>query len=881
MSERINDIIDVDVIEKQINDTIKALSLLHNKFADLVEQAGKFSASLSDIKGLKDATKAGDDYVKIKTQINKARSEEQRIIDQVNRLADRQIALMNDESKAQLTTQERIRENIRLTTAQAKARAYEEGSVKRMQQEVAALRKQYYGLSAEQRANADIGGKMAKELADKTVEFNRLKIAVGDTSSNIGNYQQTIEGALVGSNKFAGALLQMAKNSEATGQSIGQSLTIGAASGKKALTALMAHPFILGFAVIAKNFKRIVDFVKDLIPAQQRLNELHRQHAENLREINAQNLKWEESAIERQRLERIITSQTATQEEILQAINDLNDITLEDIRERIRLSEIELEIEAQKVEVENKRISFRKVWLHLTERGHKVELENMERLASLDKLRANIAQLKAREDREQANASDRLNRNEQEQLRIAREQLAERRRISAEIQRQRKEQQKIAEQADKTLRDLRISLITDDFDREKAQLLAALDDASAAVIGTTEQRQQQIELLEQKHKQNMAKLRQQFIDDQIAKGDYLLQNEISQMQHNFELEIAAIRMRENDRDKIDADIAKKRVAFAQELTAIQIAELEKALQNEEISEEKRYELNKRLTGLIRENELMLANENVRLNDLRIADEERVARELLKIRQDITKQSIDLGRDVIDALIEGQQRALDAELGHIKQARQASNDQFKERENHLKNAVMTDERRAMEEAILAEEKAQRDAELAREEAAIKRRQAEWDKRNALIQTAIATAMAVAKASPVIPLMALAAATGAVQLALIASKQIPAFEKGGIASGWALWGEKRPEVAVSKSGDVQVAYTPTITDFEPGTKIYPSIEKYNQEMARRETSTQAVIDYGEIQKRIELKQQINLDSRGLWGIILSQGARTSYINKEIKL
>ncbi len=69
-----------------------------------------------------------------------------------------------------------------------------------------------------------------------------------------------------------------------------------------------------------------------------------------------------------------------------------------------------------------------------------------------------------------------------------------------------------------------------------------------------------------------------------------------------------------------------------------------------------------------------------------------------------------------------------------------------------------------------------AKYAKQEAEIKRKQAQTDKDVALFQILINTAAAVVKAAPVIPLMIFAAAAGAAQAAVVASKPIPKFNKG---------------------------------------------------------------------------------------------------------
>lgn len=66
--------------------------------------------------------------------------------------------------------------------------------------------------------------------------------------------------------------------------------------------------------------------------------------------------------------------------------------------------------------------------------------------------------------------------------------------------------------------------------------------------------------------------------------------------------------------------------------------------------------------------------------------------------------------------------------------------------------------------------------AREAAKLKTAEAQADKEQAEFNILLSTAQAVAKASPVLPLMALAAAIGAAQFAIVASKPIPKYNKG---------------------------------------------------------------------------------------------------------
>jgi hypothetical protein len=79
------------------------------------------------------------------------------------------------------------------------------------------------------------------------------------------------------------------------------------------------------------------------------------------------------------------------------------------------------------------------------------------------------------------------------------------------------------------------------------------------------------------------------------------------------------------------------------------------------------------------------------------------------------------------------------------------------------------------------KEQSNKTLDAKEAAIKRKQAQRDKKLNIMNAIISTASAIAAALPIIPLAIAVGIMGAAQVGLIASTPIPAFADGGIISG----------------------------------------------------------------------------------------------------
>lgn len=110
--------------------------------------------------------------------------------------------------------------------------------------------------------------------------------------------------------------------------------------------------------------------------------------------------------------------------------------------------------------------------------------------------------------------------------------------------------------------------------------------------------------------------------------------------------------------------------------------------------------------------------------------------------------------------------------------------------------------------------------ARKELQLKRQQAKRDKAMAMFQIILSTAQAIAEASPNPFLMAAAAAVGGIQLAVVASKPLPAFEKGtkNAPEGLAVVGEKGFELVERKGKFIQTNDGPQIMPLKKGDKVY---------------------------------------------------------------
>ena len=108
---------------------------------------------------------------------------------------------------------------------------------------------------------------------------------------------------------------------------------------------------------------------------------------------------------------------------------------------------------------------------------------------------------------------------------------------------------------------------------------------------------------------------------------------------------------------------------------------------------------------------------------------------------------------------------------------------------------------------------------------------WDKAASLAQAAIATALAVTKALPNIPLSVIVGALGAVQMAAIAAQPIPKYAKGteDHPGGAAIVGDggRRELIAV---GDrlMVTPDRPTLVDLPRHAKVYPDADAFKRSL-----------------------------------------------------
>ena len=405
-----------------------------------------------------------------------------------------------------------------------------------------------------------------------------------------------------------------------------------------------------------------------------------------------------------------------------------------------------------------------------------------------------------------------------------------------------KERQKIAEE----LAQSEVDIMAEGLEKEIAQIRLSFSKRLAAIKGNSEEEKQlrinlgvQMEneiasatlkdneswkkLQEDRVKRDLATVQKYYADQQEVRNTAMVveQNALKERyaQHLI------------DKEQYEAESLRITQKYAIETAEASVKSLESILGMSGLSDADRLRIERELAKAKAE----LAKQSA---DIQIENEERVTKkteEENKKRMQMVEQYMQYASQMIGAIsdlfggiyegriqkVEEEQEALDdakdKELERIEQLAEAG-------------AISTEEAEARKRA--AEQRtAQRNAELEKKKADLQYKQAMWDKAASLAQAAIATALAVTKALPNIPLSVIVGALGAVQMAAIAAQPIPKYAKGteDHPGGAAIVGDggRRELIAV---GDrlMVTPDRPTLVDLPRHAKVYPDADAFKRSL-----------------------------------------------------
>lgn len=221
---------------------------------------------------------------------------------------------------------------------------------------------------------------------------------------------------------------------------------------------------------------------------------------------------------------------------------------------------------------------------------------------------------------------------------------------------------------------------------------------------------------------------------------------------------------------------------------------------------------------------------------------------------------------------------DARIENIEKEQEANDEAYDKEIERIESleengAISTEEAEARKRA--AEDKtAAKNAELEKKKAALQEKQAKWNKANSIIQTTIATSLAIMKAySETGPILgnifaAIIAAMGAAQVAVIAAQPIPKYAKGtkDHPGGLAIVGDGgKKEGIITDNGLFVTPDKPTLVNLPAHAQVIPDLSYiYDKDGL---TS-----DYGMIEKKLKDMRES--------GIVVNVNNDYSSLEREMK-
>lgn len=374
----------------------------------------------------------------------------------------------------------------------------------------------------------------------------------------------------------------------------------------------------------------------------------------------------------------------------------------------------------------------------------------------------------------------------------------------------------------------KLDIVKKGSEEEYRLRLELLDNEREQAINAAIKNGEDVFLVDEKYKRKRLDLEEKYASEKNKKiqESYSFQSVIINAAMSKELDEAAAQYSQGLINKEDYERKKQEItekyAIKQAQLAIDLAK--EQLNTPGLSEEDRLKLKEKIAQA----EIALA-EKVRDAEINAVDKSAEAnkRKMDKIAETIQAISDLLGgfADLGTAIFERKMEEVEAEQDANDEAYDREVERIEKLEEN--GAISTEEAEARKRA--AEDKtAKKNAELEKKKAALQEKQAKFDKANNIIQTIMATSLAIMKAwtnpfaAPgIIPLII---AQGAVSLATIIAQPIPKYAKGtkDHPGGLAIVGDGgKKEGIVTNNGLFITPDKPTLVDLPAHAQVIPDL------------------------------------------------------------
>lgn len=257
-----------DNIQKTLDIRVNYSEALNGvaKYRVELENAKREAKAMSE--ALKEYEKALDDGTMTEEEYNK------------KVLATTKSLAANKQEQNQLS--DAIRTSEKVIKNQITQQNLEETSIKALRAQLSNLTKEYDELSASQRDNEEVGGKLLASINDVTDEIKRAEEATQRYYRNVGNYKSALEGmekatdgakdSILGFISGGNPLVQMLINTSQQLGSVKQAFAVagqGAVMLGKQFLALMANPIVAFLALLAAAFMALKNGIQS---SEERMN---------------------------------------------------------------------------------------------------------------------------------------------------------------------------------------------------------------------------------------------------------------------------------------------------------------------------------------------------------------------------------------------------------------------------------------------------------------------------------------------------------------------------------------------------------------------------------------------------------------------------------
>lgn len=376
---------------------------------------------------------------------------------------------------------------------------------------------------------------------------------------------------------------------------------------------------------------------------------------------------------------------------------------------------------------------------------------------------------------------------------------------------------------------------TEEDKNRKLEAVAAAEQAELAIISEYDKKK-----LEEREK--FEQERQQLIEKKYAAAqenrDNDMMAELLALQQNYQEQLKLAGKNEEKRqelqEKYEADSADITEKYAIKTAQASVDMYEEILKSDSLSAEDREKIERQLIQAKMAMEKAVADHAIAQNG-RVVTAEMTAAEkrLEKWRKtfDTINQLLTEANNVSQAVFDNQISRIEEEQDKDEEAKQSESERI---QKLVDQKIITEEEGEARKRALEEESAKRAEELEKKKAAIKRKQAIFDKALAIANIGMNTAMAlmelwVKPAWPMaIPMQAVVAALGAMQIATVLATPIPKYAKGTDyhSGGPAIVGDGgRPEVVLFDSKAWVTPAKPTLVDIPTGAAVIPDIRTFD--------------------------------------------------------